>query len=262
MHFDLSTAHGWLRLGHVVPGFLGLLVFWIPLLTKKGGKAHKKFGMIFAFCAFLVTVSSMASCLWILLDPIGFSQYPEDKQTPSNMRQLEFFGMFLGTLSYYTFVPLLLSVRVIHTRKEPEKLGAPWVRGLVILQAIIGASLLATAIVRMGSGTNTPTDYVFIFLGFFGIRGAYQYWCHFNAPISMKMLWWYKHMEYSGATGIAFHTAFLVFGSGRLFGPWLTGYWQIIPWVLPALIGVPLLKWSIRGYQRKFGDLVESEKVS
>jgi hypothetical protein len=56
-------------------------------------------------------------------------------------------------------------------------------------------------------------------------------------------------------TGIAFHTAFAVFGSGRLFDLGLEGWVAVIPWILPALIGIPAVAIWTRHYQRKFGDL-------
>ncbi len=29
---------------HVLAGFIGLISFWVPVLTRKGGKQHKLFG--------------------------------------------------------------------------------------------------------------------------------------------------------------------------------------------------------------------------
>ena len=55
-------------------------------------------------------------------------------------------------------------------------------------------------------------------------------------------------------TGVAFHTAFVVFGFGRLFNLGLTGFVAVVPWILPTLIGVPALVIWTRHYQRKFGD--------
>ena len=55
--------------------------------------------------------------------------------------------------------------------------------------------------------------------------------------------------------GIAFHTAFAVFGSSRLFDIGLTGWIAVIPWVLPAAIGIPATILWTRHYRRKFGEL-------
>ena len=40
--------------------------------------------------------------------------------------------------------------------------------------------------------------------------------------------------------GIAFHTAFAVFGAQRLWDYELSGFLGVLPWILPALIGILL----------------------
>ena len=69
---------------------------------------------------------------------------------------------------------------------------------------------------------------------------------------------WYKHMEEMVGSGIAFHTAFLVFGARRLFGSALIqGTWSFLPWILPIALGLPALHFWTHFYKRKFGELPE-----
>ena len=67
--------------------------------------------------------------------------------------------------------------------------------------------------------------------------------------------WWYEHMGAMLGAGIAFHTAFAVFGVTRLFDVGFSGWLSVIPWVAPALIGVPATAIWTRHYRRKFGEL-------
>ena len=69
------------------------------------------------------------------------------------------------------------------------------------------------------------------------------------------MAWWYKHMENMIGIGIGFHTAFLVLGLNRMLNVQLRGPWQIIPWLLPAAVGLPAAVLWTRYYKRKFGEL-------
>jgi hypothetical protein len=55
--------------------------------------------------------------------------------------------------------------------------------------------------------------------------------------------------------GIAFHTAFLVLGAGRMFGLQLDGMAAVVPWLLPTLIGVPASAIWTRYYKRKFNEI-------
>ena len=65
-------------------------------------------------------------------------------------------------------------------------------------------------------------------------------------------------MEGMVGSGIAFHTAFLVFGWQGLFGGGLIqGTWWFLPWILPAVIGISALRVWTRFYKRKFGELPE-----
>jgi len=47
--------------------------------------------------------------------------------------------------------------------------------------------------------------------------------------------------------GIAAYTAFFAFGGATFFGNLFDGYAMIIPWILPTIMGVGLIKW----YKRK-----------
>jgi hypothetical protein len=52
----------WLETGprtiHVVFGFVGLAAYWVPILSRKGGVNHVRFGAIFTRCAWVVLASS------------------------------------------------------------------------------------------------------------------------------------------------------------------------------------------------------------
>ena len=95
-------------------------------------------------------------------------------------------------------------------------------------------------------------------LGTLGIAGYFEERRFLANPRPTPMAWWYKHMEGMIGSGIAFHTAFLVFGGQRLFGGALMqGSWSFLPWILPAALGIPALQIWTRHYKRRFGELPE-----
>ena len=71
-------------------------------------------------------------------------------------------------------------------------------------------------------------------------------------PGKERMGWFYSHMGSMLGGGIAFHTAFAVFGAQRLWGYSFDGALGILPWILPTLIGVPGIVLGTRYYRRKF----------
>ena len=66
------------------------------------------------------------------------------------------------------------------------------------------------------------------------------------------MEWWYQHMFAMLVGGIAAHTAFATFFIASLLDVSLPGIWQIAPWILPTIVGVPAMLLWIRAYERKF----------
>src|SRR5690606_30065282 len=68
-----------------------------------------------------------------------------------------------------------------------------------------------------------------------------------------RMAHWYEHMGAMIGAGVAFHTAFAVFGGARVLGlGGLEGPWAFVPWILPAAIGLPATALWTRYYRRKF----------
>ena len=51
-------------------------------------------------------------------------------------------------------------------------------------------------------------------------------------------------------SGIAVHTAMLVFGTTRTLHMTFTGAAAYVPWLLPTVLGLPLLLWTIRRDRR------------
>ena len=44
---------------HVATGFVGLAAFWVPIFARKGGRLHVRAGRVYAYCAYVVTVSAV-----------------------------------------------------------------------------------------------------------------------------------------------------------------------------------------------------------
>jgi uncharacterized membrane protein len=57
------------RLLHIIAGFMALVVCWIPMLTRKGGKTHVRFGWVYVAAMAAVAVSAWYMGIWrITLD--------------------------------------------------------------------------------------------------------------------------------------------------------------------------------------------------
>jgi len=112
-----------LRLGHVVPGFAGLVVFWLPIFSRKGKSLHKMAGKVFEFCCAIVLLSAMTSSVWMIASPMAFDPNFSDKSTAAQdafLRRMTFISSLLGTPSIYIFVPLVLSRYWLTAKTDPQ----------------------------------------------------------------------------------------------------------------------------------------------
>lgn len=49
---------------HILAGFTALLIFWIPLVTKKGGSIHRRIGWVYIGAMTVVSISAMFMGIW------------------------------------------------------------------------------------------------------------------------------------------------------------------------------------------------------
>ncbi|MCE2540753.1 MAG: hypothetical protein J4G16_10285, partial [Acidobacteria bacterium] len=91
---------------HVVTGFIGLAAFWIPVFARKGGPLHVRAGRVYAYCAYVVTLSAVTASAGQVVSyqaqGIAFADRPE----------LYGFAVFLGYLGMVTFATVRQAMRV------------------------------------------------------------------------------------------------------------------------------------------------------
>jgi hypothetical protein len=245
--FEMYKAALWL---HILAGFVGMAAFWTPALTRKGGATHRAAGRVFYRVTTIVAVTGLVMAAALFINPLA-AQPPRQALDPraaaEAVQRARLMVPFLLYLVLITFNPVYHGVRVLATRQNPSLLRTPLHTTLNVVT--IGASV---AMVALGLFLRQP---IFIFMspiGFLVGRGNLRY---ARRPPRTSMAWWYEHMGSMLGGGIAFHTAFLVLGAGRLLGLRLEGLTAVVPWILPSLIGIPATAIWTRFYRHKFGDL-------
>ena len=231
-----------LLLVHVVAGFAGLAAFWIPVFSRKGGSTHVRAGRVFAWCAYVVTVSA------VIMVAARLGSYRYMGISVADQPESYGFSVLLGYLGVVTFVMVRQGMRVLATRRAPEKLRTP------VHEALAWASM-SSSVVAVAFGLTVWSEVSPILLGMspIGIFTGRRMLRLMRNPGGQRKGWFYSHLASMLGSGIAFHTAFLVVGAQRLWAYEIEGPLAIVPWILPTVVGVPaIVIWS-RRYRRKFG---------
>ncbi len=210
----LNTIPETLLALHIAAGVTSLVLFWIPIITKKGRSLHIKFGVAYVYAMYIVLATSL------ILSMIRFS-------SGSYVASLAL--LFLSVL---TAVPLLSGIQILKAKKP-----SPQYRKLRLFLASL---LLATTIVlvvgwqMLGSGLLLG----FAVIGLFGSLG--DFW-RFGRNAGSGKTWLREHYEGMLFSGGATYTAFFAFGGRTILGDILTGWWTLVPWLLPTLLTIALL---------------------
>jgi len=234
---------------HVIAGIIGLAAFWTPAVAKKGGTLHRKAGRIFFWMTCAIAITGLAMAATLLIDPLairlqGRTVSPE--RAAAIATEIRLTVPFLLFLVLITFGPVYHGVRVLETRKHPERLRTPF-HTFVNVTSIAAAA----AMIGLAAWFRQP---VFAALSPVGFLAGFGHLGYARRPPASRMAWWYEHMGSMLGGGIAFHTAFFVLGAARLLPIHLSGAAEVIPWVLPSIIGIPAGSIWVRYYRRKFRE--------
>jgi len=206
---------------HIAFGALSLIVFWIPVLVKKGGDVHIKAGKIYVFTMWVVVITA------IILSFINLYQ------------GFYIMAAFLGFLSVITGHPLWYGMVILKHKKEvtPEVQRINTILNWILFAG--GAGLAIWSIILKVEGQAI----LLLIFGIIGMSSAFP--LLFKAKKTKN--WLAEHIEGLLGTGIAAYTAFFAFGGSRLLGHIFTDQLIIIPWILPTIIGV----FGIKYYKKK-----------
>lgn len=224
----METLYRILLITHISFGSISLVLFWIPVFARKGGKLHNKVGIIYFYCMSLVVISAMLLCFYNLFISARYIN-----------------GLALLFLSILTINPLWSGLDALKHKKQLTRrsrnirLGLEGILFLYgILLLVIGIYYEQVLIIIFGS--------VGVLTGQRDLRTFLQKEPEYN--------WFETHMSGMIISGSAAYTAFFAFGARSLFG-FLSGtYWVILPWVMPtiiALIAVNILRKSYKIKRKK-----------
>lgn len=211
---------------HIAAGAVGLVAFWIPALTRKGGPTHRRAGRIYVRAMAVVIATAI---------PLTIVSFVRGQWVA---------GVFLIYLAIITGTALYSGLRAVRSKAGPKEYITPAYKALAGLTFASGVAVLA-----IGLATR-----VWLFVGFsvIGLTAGYSSYVFIRTPPTDPRYWWYEHFGGMIGTGIAAHIAFLNFGAGRLIPGFSLADWGMLAWFVPVVVGIVAANRIEAFYRRKF----------
>ena len=210
---------------HVVAGAIGLISFWIPVSTHKGGGRHRKWGRV--ACRAFMGAGALAITMALL------SLYGPEQRLPMIKDRVLFNGLFGWMMLYLGMLTIGFAhygLAVVAYRMERAALRG-W-RHQAVFAAVV---VLALNCGFYGLNTGQPLMALVALVGLVAVATQLVYvWRHEVAAGSHVA----EHFRSLLGMGISAYTAFLSVGMIRLvpdhvFNP--------LVWAVPSIVGVGLI---------------------
>lgn len=211
---------------HVTAGFSSFLLAPVALATAKGGKQHRRWGMVYLWSMGVVAATALPMALY---RPV----------------------LFLALVAVFSFYLAFAGYRVTRLKELTRGGSATPVDWIAAVVTFVSSACLA------GFGAFRPVlvqrmGIVAVVFGLIGMQAALrQMWSFVRKPTE-KMFWWYTHLGNMIGSYIAAWTAFSVVTLPQIFGHhmWL--------WLWPTAVGVPAIALTTAYYKRKFAPRVKA----
>ena len=194
---------------------------------------------------YVVVATAFVASLIVLADPIGIRR-PGESYGPAESAELaarfRMMSLFLLMLSVLVYTSLRHGILALRQKTEPGALRhAPH-------RLLIGALGALGAIVGILGLINTAV----LLMIFGGISVAAAFSMRRDTLVEQpdRKARLVAHFNGLIGSGIGVYTAFFAFGGSRFLAEVLPGYWQVVPWVLPAIIGTIIINRLEKSYKR------------
>lgn len=237
----MLMLHSLLLKLHIALGVIALLLFWLPMLSRKGSGLHRKSGRYYGYIMKAVAMSGLIMTAMVWFDPIGIKGAGLMVDGQISQRKLDFYmliNLFLFLLSLLTWVTIRHATGSLLCKQNRVALRYWSYQAPVWL-------LLLVAPYAAWQGFQFNMPLVMVFAGI-SLITCFSILTYLHSKTVTTNRWLIEHASAMIGSGIAAYTAFFAFGGRALFAELLTGHWMMLPWLLPSLIGIPATIWFKR----------------
>jgi uncharacterized membrane protein len=154
---------------HIAAGLVALTSMWIPIVARKGERAHRRAGWVFVGAMIVVSITALIMSGWLLvLGPV-----------PTR-------GLFLLFTAVLTANAVSSGVRVLRTKERTVPHWHGWDVGVPAVLTLVSVAI-GLAGLRLHSPQLLASSAFGLVIGGMDLR----YWLR---PPTSRMHWWFKHM--------------------------------------------------------------------
>ena len=222
MHPDPIWMKAFLTV-HVTAGIVSFVLAPVALATAKGGKQHKRWGMVYLWSMGIVSCTALPMALF---RPVLF---------------LALVSVISAYLAFSGYRVLKLKNLASGGSAQPVDWAAACVAFFASACLVILAWFKPAAVQHMGVVASL--------IGTFGMRGSLADLYLFIRKPKEKMFWWYSHLTKFIGSYVAAWTAFSTVTLSHIFR-----HAGILLWLWPAAVGIPAIMLTVAYYKRKFAS--------
>ncbi|MEM6762838.1 MAG: hypothetical protein AAF615_08175 [Pseudomonadota bacterium] len=220
-----------LIIAHIVFGAPGLIIFWIPVIFKKGGNRHRFWGRIFAFAMLMTATFAIGMSTMSVIAPMATHPHLVDHPVFSDPQLVRaIFGWMMLYLAILT-INLTWYAWCCVTNKLDHAANQKWHN--MLLQAILTIASINCAVQGFLIGQMMMVG--FSIVGFATV-GTNLWFILKKKP--GPVTWLLEHIKGIIGTGISVYTAFFAFGAVRMLPE---AALSPVLWSVPLVTGLALI---------------------
>jgi hypothetical protein len=227
-------------LAHIVTGAIGLVTFWVAVLSKKGSMTHRNWGRVFNRMMLMTGALATAIATCTLLSPLETHPHIEDAE------------LIRGIFGWMMLYLAILTVNLAWYGWSAVAYKRDHARNLEWRNLALQAAVLITALncAYQGWLINQP---LMMGISLVGIATGVTNLYFLYKPNRRPHDWLNEHIKGLVGAGISVYTAFFAFGAVRIM-PELA--LSPILWSIPLITGL----WLIIHHQREVARKVKNSR--
>lgn len=237
----MTYFHSSLFFLHIVFGTAALILFWVPLATKKGQLQHTKFGRAYRNVMYCVAATGAVMAMMVIAFPLSVKPHLNQASNVAvaveNIRYFWLFLLYLALLSYTTTRHGDAVLKAADNRVQ--------LRNSAYLTPLAMLTIGGIGLIVMGLLRDQALHLIFGILGMLVGLSMLRYVLSSHVKKGAYLL---EHIASMVGSGIGAYTAFLSFGGRHLLSG--IGEYQLLFWIAPGVIGASLSFYLTRKYKK------------